>query len=304
VSEDITEFAVSALDDEDDDHSADDDFLAYNHDYMLHRCSSTQSRTSVHAHLLRRDSNVTNASSHPFNRTSQKVYVENEDLTIAIAGFRTRTTGYIAYIALCILTGGLAYLLLRWLPRLYISLLGQPCPLRDCTWVVIENQWGEMEISQVQVQSYGQPLSSVFGLPEKSLSYGLDDENDPVVDNLRSLNYRYVRFCYHSLKDKFVLLSGWKDPSWTDMQIVRTQQKSVGQLLVDEVNAKIFPCHVLSAIAKLHDTLSACFMITSAYILLRCYIPSIYFKLQALFCGRLILTIIMQSAFSSYHSAA
>ncbi|KAL7922063.1 putative Ca2+ pump [Trichoderma austrokoningii] len=253
---DITEFAVSALEDDDDDHSADDDFLAYNHDYMLHRCSSTQSRTSVHAHLLRRDSNVTTSSSHPFNRTSQKIYVENEDLTIAIAGFRTRTTGYIAYVALCILSGGLAYLLLRWLPRLYISLLGQACPLRDCSWVVIENQWGEMEISQVQVQNYGQPLSSIFGLLEKPLSYGLDDENDPVVDNLRSLNYRYVRFCYHSLKDKFVLLSGWKDPSWTDMQVVRTgldndekstreiifgsnlidiQQKSVGQLLVDEV---------------------------------------------------------------------
>ncbi|KAK1237514.1 hypothetical protein MKX08_003139, partial [Trichoderma sp. CBMAI-0020] len=256
-SEDITEFAVSALDDDDDDeHSADDDFLAYNHDYMLHRCSSSQSRTSVHAHLLRRDSNVTTASSHPFNRTNQKVYVENEDLMIAIAGFRTRTTGYIAYMVLCIFSGGLVYLLLRWLPRLYISLLGQACPLRDCSWVVIENQWGEMEISQVQAQTYGQPLSSVFGLPEKSLSYGLDDENDPVVDNLRSLNYRYVRFCYHSLKDKFVLLSGWKDPSWTDMQVVRIgldsdekltreiifgsnlidiRQKSVGQLLVDEV---------------------------------------------------------------------
>lgn len=216
----------------------------------------------MHAHLLRRDSNITTASSHPFNRTSQKVYVESEDLTIAIAGFRTRITGYIAYITVCILTGGIAYLVFRWLPRLYISLLGQTCPLRDCSWVVIENQWGEMEIQQVRIQAYGQPLSSIFGLPEKSFSYSLDDENDPVVDDLRSLNYRYVRFCYHSLKDKFVLLSGWKDPSWTDMQAVRTgldsdekstreiifgnnlidiEQKSVGQLLVDEVNTQCRP---------------------------------------------------------------
>lgn len=228
---------------------------------MLHRCSSTQSRTSVHAHLLRRDSNITTASSHPFNRTSQKVYVESEDLTIAIAGFRTRIAGYIAYITVCILTGGIACLVFRWMPRLYISLLGQACPLRDCSWVVIENQWGEMEIQQVRIQDYGQPLSSIFGLPEKSFSYGLDDENDPVVDDLRSLNYRYIRFCYHPLKDKFVLLSGWKDPSWTDMQAVRTgldsdekstreiifgnnlidiEQKSAGQLLVDEVNIQFF----------------------------------------------------------------
>lgn len=190
--------------------------------------------------------------------------MENEDLTIAIAGFRTRTSGYMAYIILCILSGGIAYLLLRWLPRWYISLLGQACPLKECTWVVIENQWGEMEISEVQVQGYGQPLSSVFGLPEKPLAYGLDDENDPVLDNLRSLNYRYVRFSFHPLKDKFVLLNGWKDPNWTDTQVVRTgldtdekstreiifgnnlidiQQKSVSQLLIDEVIDKFhFRC--------------------------------------------------------------
>lgn len=256
------DFAGAVIDD-DEDHSADDDSLAYNHDYVLHRCSSTLSRSSVHDHLLRRDSNVTTTSSHPFGRTSQKVYVENEDLTIAIAGFRTRTTGYVAYLILCVLTGGIAYLVFRWLPRLYISLLGQTCPLRDCSWVVIENQWGEMEISQVRVQDYGQPLSSMFGLPEKPLSYGLDDENDPVVDDLRSLNYRYVRFCYHPLRDKFVLFSGWKDPSWTDMKAVRAgldsdeksireilfgnnlidiEQKSMSQLLVDEVNANSINC--------------------------------------------------------------
>ncbi|KAK1240625.1 hypothetical protein MKX07_004653 [Trichoderma sp. CBMAI-0711] len=253
---DMHDFAGAVIDDEDEDRLADDDSLAYNHDYVLHRCSSSLSRSSVHDHLLRRDSNVTTTSSHPFGRTSQKVYVENEDLTIAIAGFRTRTAGYIAYLVLCILSGGVAYLVFRWLPRLYISLLGQACPLRDCSWVVIENQWGEMEISQVRVQDYGQPLSSMFGLPEKPLAYGLDDENDPVVDDLRSLNYRYVRFCYHPIKDKFVLFSGWKDPSWTDMKAVRAgldsdqksireilfgnnlidiEQKSMSQLLVDEV---------------------------------------------------------------------
>jgi cation-transporting P-type ATPase 13A2 len=59
------------------------------------------------------------------------------------------------------------------------------------------------------------------------------------------------------VKDKFVLFSGWRDPNWTDVRAIRSgldsdeksvrevvfgrnlidiQQKSVVQLLVDEVS--------------------------------------------------------------------
>jgi|HubBroStandDraft_4_1064222.scaffolds.fasta_scaffold407481_2 hypothetical protein len=65
-----------------------------------------------------------------------------------------------------------------------------------------------------------------------------------------------MRFCFHPLRDKFVLINSWKDPSWTDVKIIRAgidgdekekrelvfgknlidiQEKSVLQLLVDEV---------------------------------------------------------------------
>jgi hypothetical protein len=65
-----------------------------------------------------------------------------------------------------------------------------------------------------------------------------------------------MRFCFHPLKDKFVLINGWKDPTWTDVKTVRAgidgdekekrelvfgknlidiQEKSIPQLLVDEV---------------------------------------------------------------------
>lgn len=74
--------------------------------------------------------------------------------------------------------------------------------------------------------------------------------------NLRFLDYRYIRFCFHPLRDKFVLCSNWKDPKWTDVRSVRggldgderyrrelvfgqnqidIQQKSILQLLIDEV---------------------------------------------------------------------
>lgn len=241
---------------EDEEDSADREYLATHDDYMLRRCSSAHSRNSVHARLLRRDSTATATSARAEGRISQKIYMANEDLTLVVAGFRTKKTGFMIYITLCLLTAGLVFLLLRWLPRWYVGLVGRPCPLRTCDWVVIENQWGELVIMQVTNQEYGRPVSSVFGIPEKPFLFALDDENDPLIDHLRSLNYRYVRLYFHPIKDKFVMSSGWKDPDWTDARLVRSgldsdemlsrevifgnnlidiKQKSVGQLLVDEV---------------------------------------------------------------------
>lgn len=107
--------------------------------YAMHRRrSSTQSRSSVHARLLRTDSARTDASGRVHGRVSQKLHIVSEDLTIVIAGFRTGSVGYLAYILLCVSTLGLAYLLLRWLPKWQVKLIGEPCPLRECHWAVLE----------------------------------------------------------------------------------------------------------------------------------------------------------------------
>ena len=106
-------------------------------------------------------------------------------------------------------------------------------------------------------QHYGHSVSTVFGsVGEKTRLRGFDEEDDPVMLHLRFLDYRYIRFCFHPLKDRFVLSSNWKDPSWTDVKSIRVgldgderhqreqvfglnlidiQQKSIPQLLVDEV---------------------------------------------------------------------
>ena len=247
------------VEDEEDQEtdSADRDYDATPDDYLLRRRSSTLSRNSIHAALLRRDSTYTQRSERITGRTNQKLFLKNEDLTIVIAGFRTSTWGYLAYIALCVLTCGIGFLMLRWMPRWYIAVVGKPCALNHCDWVVIENEWSEMVIMNVEVQSYGRPLSSVFGLSEKMfMDEGFDDETDPLIDDLRTLDYRYIRLCFHPLKDKFTLSSGWKDPEWTDVRTVRAgldsdeknireilfgnnlidiEQKPMTQLLVDEV---------------------------------------------------------------------
>ncbi len=114
-----------------------------------------------------------------------------------------------------------------------------------------------MAILGVKSKPYGRPLSTVFGSPGKTASYLMDDDNDPILQDLRTLDYRYVRFYFHLLKDKFLLCNGWKDPVWTDVRAIRAgvdseekshrdvvfggnlidiEQKSMFRLLVDEVS--------------------------------------------------------------------
>lgn len=247
---------------EDEDSSADREYDASADDFVLHRRrSSSHSQTSARARLLRHDSTTTDHSLR--GRTSQRVYMANEDLNIAIAGFRTSRPGYLVYLLLCFVTGGLAYLAFRWMPRWQVAILGQPRPLREADWVVVENQWAELSIINVRSRPYGKPVSTVFGLPEKMDVEGLDDENDPLIPEVQILDYRYVRFCFHPLRDKFMMTSGWKDPEWTDTRLVRAgldsdekmlrdtifgsneidiEEKTLGKLLVDEVHSQLYYC--------------------------------------------------------------
>lgn len=130
------------LDDEEDDIPYEEDSsvdLEAGDRIELRRSSSGHSRGSVHDRLLRNDSSRTNGSgTERGQRTNHKIYIISEDLTIVVAGFRTSTIGHALYITICTLTLGLGYLLLRWLPRWKVRLVGRTCPLRNCTWVVLE----------------------------------------------------------------------------------------------------------------------------------------------------------------------
>ncbi|KAE8132187.1 hypothetical protein BDV38DRAFT_261945 [Aspergillus pseudotamarii] len=186
------------------------------------------------------------------SRLNQKIYIESEDLTLVIAGFSTKISGLVLYSLLCVLSLGFAYLVFRWFPRWRVRLTGKPTALRTCQWVAIEDQWNQFSVCQVRSQAYGRPLSSVFADPN---SHTFDEENDPTISFLRYIDYRYLRFFYHPLEDKFCLISGWKDPLWTNAKVMRSgldaddrdsreqifgknlldiQQKSLFQLLMDE----------------------------------------------------------------------
>ncbi len=109
-------------------------------------------------------------------------------------------------------------------------------------------------------KEYGRSLSTVFGASEKRYAILYDEDNDPVLDELRILDYRYMRFSFHPLKDKFVLNNSWKDPAWIDIKSIRAgidgdekdnrelvfgkndidiKQKTIPQLLMDEVGVPL-----------------------------------------------------------------
>ncbi|KAJ5661616.1 uncharacterized protein N7477_009232 [Penicillium maclennaniae] len=195
----------------------------------------SQSRDSAERPLLSR---IISSSSYGRDRRhgsrlNQKVYIASEDLTAVFAGFSTSRVGFALYLALCVLTGGFAYLLYRWLPRWRVKLIGKAAPLGKCEWIAIEDQWNHFTIHKVGSQPYGRQLSTVF---VDAPGHTYDEDRDPTID-------------------KFAMINGWKDPSWINAKAMRAgldaderdsreqlfgqnvidiQQKTVPQLLVDE----------------------------------------------------------------------
>ncbi|CCU77440.1 cation-transporting ATPase [Blumeria hordei DH14] len=178
------------------------------------------------------------------NRFSQKLHLPSDDLTIVIAGFDTSTARYILYLIICLISCGIGYLILRWLPRWKVRLIGKSCQLQCCDWVAIENQRGDFITQRIDNKKYGHPLSTVFGISPLMHSFH-DEEEDPIMENLRVLEYRCLRFSFHPLKDEFILNNSWKDPAWTDVKSVRagiagdkkeTRESVFGKNLIDIKN--------------------------------------------------------------------
>ena len=151
----VEDGAPHSQQDQDGQLTSEIDLEAGNTFYTRDRSSSTFSKSSRYSRDARRsqgsvddpllrthDSNRSTSTNISVragkDRVSQKIYIQSEDLTIVIAGFRTSPTGFLIYLTLCAVTAGLAYLLLRWLPRWRMWLIGAATVLRECDWVVIE----------------------------------------------------------------------------------------------------------------------------------------------------------------------
>lgn len=111
----------------------------------IRRKSSQLHRDSVEDPLLeRRESIKSDSGYRGVRRMTQKIYIVTEDLTIVVAGYTTSGVGSLMMMVLSVMTFGMSYLILRWVPRWRIGLIGKPAPLASCDWMVVE-VWGQVE---------------------------------------------------------------------------------------------------------------------------------------------------------------
>ncbi|GME93727.1 unnamed protein product [Ambrosiozyma monospora] len=105
-------------------------------------------------------------SRHPAIRHNQRFYIAEEDLVVGFAGYRTSKLRLVGYYLFIVFTFGLGYLVLRWFPRYMIKMMGDEVPLGKAEWVVIEDEFGVLDIQKVDRLWYNKRLSS-FLLPKQ-----------------------------------------------------------------------------------------------------------------------------------------
>ncbi|KAG0260211.1 hypothetical protein DFQ27_003651 [Actinomortierella ambigua] len=207
------------------------------------------------------------------DQCQQRVYLEEEDIQLTFTGYRyvplRRTLYYIA----CVLSVGILFLLGRWLPKHYIRFVAKRCDLSRAEFIVVENEWGQFSIEQVFNKYYGGPISSVFN-PDQLEKTMDDNESDStmvggILHDMQYFDYRYIRFIYNPVARQFMMNCDWKDVDWTTTancergigrethqerlmvfgpNVIDVQEKTVGQLLVQEVLHPFYIFQVFSMI--------------------------------------------------------
>lgn len=213
---------------------------------------------------------------YPSERMQQGYYIAEEDMRIVAAGYCKVRWKILVYYAFCFITFGIGYVLLSWFPRFRLRLVARESALGTCDSVVVENQWGELEIVDVHSEHYGHNLSTIFNVdpPERHPSERDYVDEDPPVPVLRVLSYRYIRFIYNPVKDMFMTNSDWMSYSWgykataeegldSDTYARRVQvfglnnleirQPSILKLLHDEVLHPFYIFQVFSIILWSYD---------------------------------------------------
>src|SRR5579862_1961799 len=71
-------------------------------------------------------------------RATQKLYLADEDMVVVMSGFGTRRARLWLYRILSLVTFGIFYLTMRWMPRWRLTFLAEPMPLSEAHWVVVE----------------------------------------------------------------------------------------------------------------------------------------------------------------------
>ncbi|CAG8735183.1 8843_t:CDS:2, partial [Ambispora leptoticha] len=192
---------------------------------------------------------------------------------LTLVGYRFHRIRLYIYYLLCFLSGGLLYLLSRWLPKLWIWWVGNACEMKKAEWLLVENQWGEISIEKVQRKFYGGTVASIFPsdlLEESDIAkLGTNHMAEETLHLMHYFDHRHLRFIFHPWLGRFLQHGYWKDPSWTNIRSLKTgisreihnerevifganlidvEGKSTSQLLYDEVLHPFYIFQIFSII--------------------------------------------------------
>ena len=119
-----------------------------------------------------------------------------------------------------------------------------------------------MTVQRVASVAYGYSLSTVFEGNEKPAAEDSDEDDDPVMERLRFLDYRYIRFIFNPSRGRFIFDLSKRDKAWSSIKsakigldaedrhqkekvfgpnLIDIREKSIPQLLVDEVKPSTQP---------------------------------------------------------------
>ncbi|KAG7195472.1 uncharacterized protein KQ657_003234 [Scheffersomyces spartinae] len=213
---------------------------------------------------------------YPATSEYQRYYLAEEDLVIGIAGYKSSWPRTTLYYLFCIFTCGLGYLAMRWFPKFRVNMKGNKSPLGKADWAIIENEYGELVIVNIDKTAFNERLSDFLtSSPQEGEDLTSRKlENDPVVPYLQTFNYRYVKFFYNPVEDLFKTNSNWYDPRWLYARNMKDgipqsvqeerleifgqnniiiEEKSVVQILADEVLHPFYVFQIFSIFLWMAD---------------------------------------------------
>lgn len=211
----------------------------------------------------------------PARNENQRFYLAEEDLVVGIASYRITKMGLVFYYVIVTLTLGVGYLFFRWFPRYKIQILAERVPLGKAEMVVIEDEYGLLDVINVKREWYNRRISTFIwpsGIYPKEDEVG--DEDDSIIPILIFFEYRYMKFFYDPRVDLYRLATNWLDKRWChypDLKdgitkevhmarrdtfgknIIEIKDKSVYALLRDEILHPFYAFQIFSIILWLSD---------------------------------------------------
>ncbi|KAI9096937.1 hypothetical protein DFS34DRAFT_128468 [Phlyctochytrium arcticum] len=165
-------------------------------------------------------------------------YEVDEEVHIQIAGHEYYRPKAILYYLLCIFTGGLAWLVCRWVPRWELTLTTRKVPLCTASIVAVTNQWNQLQLVKVRREPFSGTVADVFRRTPVSKDREERERqealNDWAMPELIVFDYRYVRFMFNPAIGKYEPNLYWRDYRWTSVaHAVRGLQQST---VVEERN--------------------------------------------------------------------